>query len=357
MAKKTVGYTELEWACPNCGSANPGMKKTCQACGSPQPEGVQFTLGAQRDLIADETRQRAASAGADVHCPYCGSRNPAGATSCAQCGGDPAEGKARAAGAKLAAAEAAPAAWKCPACGAENESGRSVCSACGSQAKVANPAPRAQAAASAPVKPSAFRPWMALPILAFVLALCVGLGFLLFRTETQTGVVQSVQWQRVIYVQAQKEVTRQAWQDEVPNGAKVLSCSSEYRSRQENPAPNSKEVCATEYVDQGNGAAEVVETCYYEVYDDYCKYTALEWQNVRSEQAQGTDLQPSWPPLRLSAAEREGERAEDYLVFFRTDGAVLEYNPETEASFVQFAPNSVWNLSVNSFGSVVDVSP
>jgi len=304
VAKRTVGYTELEWACPHCGGTNPGMQKTCQACGSPQPEDVQFNLGAKRDLIAEEAKQRAAAAGADIHCPYCGSRNPGGATVCAQCGGDLVDGKARAAGAKLLATEPAPGGWKCPACGAENAPGQGVCQACGSASPARGGAmPRAQVAPPA-AKPSAFRPWMALPIIAFVLLVCVVLGFLFLRTETQTGVVERVQWQRMIYVQALQDVTRQAWRDEVPEGGKVLSCSSEDRPRQENPAPNAKEVCATEYVDQGNGAAEVVESCYYEVYDDYCKYTAREWQDTRSVQAEGQDLQPAWPPLGLANGGR-----------------------------------------------------
>ncbi len=39
-----------------------------------------------------------ASAGADIHCGFCGTRNPATATICSQCGADLKEGKARQAG-------------------------------------------------------------------------------------------------------------------------------------------------------------------------------------------------------------------------------------------------------------------
>jgi hypothetical protein len=169
-------------------------------------------------------------------------------------------------------------------------------------------------------------------------------------------VVQTVAWQRLIQIQEQREVTRETWKDEVPAGSQVLSCQQEFRKKQDNPAPNAKEVCATAYVDKGNGAAEVVETCYYEVYDDYCKYSAQEWQNVDQATAQGADLSPAWPQVDLTNGQREGDREENYTVYFETSAGVKEYKPADEASFVQFQPGSQWTLSVNTFGQVVEAS-
>ena len=98
MTKETLGYVRLEWTCSNCGSKNPGPEKTCGNCGAPQPEDVVFEQPAQEELIADEDAIAQAEAGPDIHCAYCGARNPATAETCSQCGADVKEGEARASG-------------------------------------------------------------------------------------------------------------------------------------------------------------------------------------------------------------------------------------------------------------------
>jgi DNA-directed RNA polymerase subunit RPC12/RpoP len=364
LAKKTVGYVEMEWTCPNCGSKNPGMNKNCGTCGAPQPANVEFELGEKREIITDAQKVQAAAKGADIHCPYCGTRNPADAATCAQCGGDLKEGTKRASGRVLNAVPVQPGLEiKCPNCGTLNSPGNDKCSACGTLLTARAAVPAAQTATQAPgaasgnAKLGFFRPWMALPIIAVLLACCVTLGFLFFRTKSAMGVVQNVQWERVISIEALREVTREAWRDQVPNDGQIISCTQEYRTRQDNPAPNSKEVCSTAYVDKGNGVAEVVETCYYEVYDDYCKYTAPEWQQVDSATAQGADLQPYWPQVNLSNGEREGERKEAYTAYFETSDGVKEFTTDDAALFVQLQPGTQWTLTVNTFGQVVEVSP
>ncbi len=360
MAKKTVGYVELEWTCPNCSSKNPGMSKSCETCGAPQPEKVQFELGQSRELISEPARQQAAAKGADIHCPYCGTRNPADAQVCAQCGGDLTEGVKRESGKVLSAAPIQNGEKPCPSCGTPNPAGSGKCSACGAllnqpQAALPTQAMTKPAAVSQPM--GFFRPWMALPIIAIFLLICVVLGILLFRTETMTGVVQQVNWQRTIAIEAMRDVTRETWRDQVPQEGKILSCKQEFRTRQDNPAPNAKEVCATEYVDKGNGVAEVVETCYYEVYDDLCKYTLKEWQQVDQAVAEGSDQSPAWPVVNLSNGQREGSRAERYVIYFETNAGIKEYTTDSEALFAQLQPGSEWTLSVNSFGQVMEVSP
>ncbi len=360
MAKKTLGYVELEWACPNCGSKNPGTQPACGTCGAPQPEKVQFELGQKRDLISDPARQQAAAKGADLHCPYCGTRNAAAATVCAQCGGDLKEGTKRESGRVLTASAPQAGETPCPNCGTPNPAGSGKCSACGAllnQPRAAIPAPATAKPAAGSQKAGFFRPWMALPLIAVFLLICVVVGFFLFRTETLSGVVQEVNWQRTITIEALRDVTREAWRDQVPDAGEILSCRQEFRTRQENPAPNSKEVCATEYVDKGNGVAEVVETCYYEVYADLCKYTVEEWQPVDQAVAEGADQSPYWPTVNLSNGEREGRRAESYGIYFETSAGIKEYTTDSAALFSQFQPGSQWMLSVNSFGQVVEVSP
>src|SRR6185369_5970429 len=67
----------------------------CENCGSPQPENVQFELPSEQKLVTDEAALKAAQEGPDIHCPFCGTRNPASAKTCSQCGGDLTGGKAR----------------------------------------------------------------------------------------------------------------------------------------------------------------------------------------------------------------------------------------------------------------------
>src|SRR5688572_5971494 len=98
MAKKTIGHIELEWSCANCGTKNPGLVKTCKTCGSPQPENVQFGVGEQQEILTDAQKIAQAQKDADVHCPYCGTRNLADARSCSQCGGDLTGGARRVSG-------------------------------------------------------------------------------------------------------------------------------------------------------------------------------------------------------------------------------------------------------------------
>jgi hypothetical protein len=198
---------------------------------------------------------------------------------------------------------------------------------------------------------------MALPIIAILALCCLVIGLVFFRTTSQIGTVQTVEWQRTIALEAQREVTRDAWRDQIPAGAEPLACHQEYRSRQDNPAPGAKEVCATEYVDQGNGSAQVVENCYYEVYADKCQYKALEWQAVDQVQSQGSDLQPVWPRVNLAKGQREGERAETYRVDFETKDGVKPFTTSDAALFAQLQPGTQWTLSIDTFGNVVNVSP
>ena len=133
-SRRTLGYIQNEWTCPNCGTRNKGGVKTCENCGSPQPENVQFELPSEQKLVIDEAALKAAQEGPDIHCPFCGTRNPASAKTCSQCGGDLTGGKAREAGRIMQAPPVSqqPKVIKCDNCGTENPGSNTVCSNCGS---------------------------------------------------------------------------------------------------------------------------------------------------------------------------------------------------------------------------------
>src|SRR5574341_246645 len=155
--RRTVGYVENEWTCPSCNTRNKGSSKTCENCGAPQPENAQFELGADQKLVTDAEKIKAAQAGADIHCAYCGTRNPATAEVCIQCGADLKEGKAREAGRIMQAPDVQPLTIKCDNCGTENPSSNAVCFKCGSplprlgQVAVVPPLPKTGLTPAAPL--------------------------------------------------------------------------------------------------------------------------------------------------------------------------------------------------------------
>ena len=101
----------------------------------------------------------------------------------------------------------------------------------------------------------------------------------------------------------------------------------------------------------------MVETCYYEVYADYCKYGTKEWQAVDNAMVQGTDLKPYWPQVNPAIDQREGQRTETYNIFFETKDGIKNFTTNDAGLFVQLQPGTQWTLSVNTLGAIVEVTP
>jgi predicted nucleic acid-binding Zn ribbon protein len=360
MTKKTLGYVYLEWACPNCQRKNPGPQKFCNGCGAPQPDNVEFIQAAEEKLITDEAEIARAKAGPDVHCPYCGARNPGDAEFCGGCGGNLAEAEARQSGRVVGAHRDGPAPEvNCPACGTANPASAQVCSQCGASL-IARPTetPKPQPAARTVSAKKG------LPILGLIggVIVCAALALLVFfvfiRTEELTGEVRAISWTRTIPILALGPVEYQDWRDEIPSDAEMGTCKEEYRYTQDEPAPNSVEVCGTPYtVDTGSGHGEVVQDCEYQVYDDYCTYTVLDWTVFKEETLTGSDLNPRWPEVNLQADQKEGEREENYEVVFHSDGKSYEYTLTDASEFSQFTMGSQWILNVNALDAVISVEP
>ena len=353
MAKESLGYVRLEWTCPACGRRNPGPVKICAGCGAPQPEDVQFEQAAQETLISDDAEIQQAKAGPDVHCAFCGARNPAGASHCSQCLADLSEGAARATGRvvgahrKEAAADVA-----CAACGSLNPATAPTCSQCGANLARAGAEPRPVAAAQKRRNPVGF-------IVLGAIVLIIGLFFfLLLRTDDTIGTVSNVSWTRSIGVESLAPMAYEGWRDDIPAGAVVGECRQEVSHTQDEPAENAEQVCGTPYtVDDGTGFGEVVQDCEYQVYADRCEYTVEEWQEVDVATVTGSDFSPAWPQLQLDAGERAGEEEEEYEVIFDTDNRSYTYTTDDAAEFARFAIGSPWILQVNSFNAVVSVEP
>jgi hypothetical protein len=176
------------------------------------------------------------------------------------------------------------------------------------------------------------------------------------QRQDMTASVESVHWMRAIPILALVEVQRQAFIDEIPADAEVGQCDMRFHHTQDTPAENSQEVCGTPYTkDTGSGLGEVVQDCQYEVYVDYCEYTADEMQAVDQAVQQGENLSPVWPQVSLQQGEQEGQRQQEFTVVFLTDKGEITYHPADEAAFRQFTPGSEWVLVLNGFGDVVSV--
>lgn len=354
MAKKTVGYVHLVWPCPRCQTRNPGPQKFCNGCGGPQPADVQFEQPAEEKLLSDAQEIARARAGPDVHCPYCGARNPAGAKFCGGCGGDLAEGQARARGRVLGAHKDGPAPEvACKACGTLNPPDADRCRSCGA-GLAAQPA--------APARPAtrAGR-GLGLAVALGALACLLGAGALIFlssRSQALEGSVRSVEWTREVEVEAYVPVEGEAWRDEIPEGAALGGCVEAQRATVDEPVPGALEVCGTPYtVDTGSGYGEVVQDCVYEVYDAWCSYTGMAWEVVEIWEASESDLEPFWPEVELAEGQRLGQGAERYHVVFSTAEGDFSYTPTSAGEFTRYRIGSVWVIEVNALGGIVNLSP
>jgi ribosomal protein L40E len=358
MARKTIGYVKLEWTCPNCGSKNPGPQKTCLTCGGPQPAETAFTAGAGQALIQGEEAEKIAAQAADIHCPFCGARNPTGSAVCSQCGGDLKGGAVRPTGQVLGAYSQEPAPEiMCPNCGQPNPPTATHCKNCGASLAVAAvPAP-----AAAPGAPGKFKPWMIIVGVVVLIGLligCLALSGLFAKSEQVVGTVKDVSWRTSVVIEAYQPVERGGWKDEIPSAAALGACEYRYAYTSDQPQPVATEVCGTPYtVDQGTGFGEVVQDCTYDVYAEYCSYTVSEWVAVDQAVLQGSDLSPRLAQPALGADQRVGQASQEYIITFAADQTVFNYTTTDIDLFRQAAIGSQWNLTISGAGRLVAAEP
>ena len=359
MAKESLGYVELEWVCPFCTTRNPGRVKVCGNCGAPQPKDVQFQQAAEDKVMTDQAELEMAKAAPDIHCPFCGTRNPAGAVKCSRCGGDLTEGEKRESGQVMGAQQTKPAPdIVCRYCGTANPAANAKCKNCGSPLQQAERPTPVAAPAAAPAKMS---PAFLIIGAVVLLVICSALAFFLMRgTQTESNIarVSNDDWRRSIVVLGYAPVAHSAWSDQIPQGAEVNSCTQRERGRSAIPTENSQEICGTpSVVDQGTGFGEMVQDCEYIVFDDYCEYSVIELQPVGVIDETGSDMNPFWPETRLETDQQLGERSETYRITFAVNGDSVVYETTDPGEFAQFQPSTNWELEINGFGHIVDIRP
>ena len=357
MPQETVGFVNLEWTCKRCGSKNPGTTKICADCGNVMSETDKFELPAQQELIKDEAVIAKAERGPDVTCKYCGARNAADAKICSQCSADLTE----AAGAQVGRGAGRFFGREETRCempllrGHESRHGVEVQQVRG-HARVPTPGRSTQgAAAAAPAATNRLPLLIGIGVLLVAAIVC---GLLFFRTSDTSAAVQGVQWQRAIEIMEQRPVERETWRDQIPSGAAMGSCELRVRGMQDQPAPNAEKICGTPYtLDTGTGVGKVVQDCQYEVKDDWCAYTQPQWMVIDSRVAKGADANPQWPAVNLRTDQREGDRAESYVVLFSSDGKEYRMAVANASELLKYAVGSRWKLKVNALGDVVAAEP
>lgn len=355
MARKKIGHVELQWACPNCASTNLGSEKLCGNCGAPQPENIEFFQPERQVLITEEKKIAQAEAGADIHCPYCGSRNSADAEVCHQCGGDLKEGIKRETGRVVGAYKTGPVTHiTCPQCGADNLDTAKSCLQCGGA--LATEAKKAEQPAQFQ-QPSRYRIWIVAGIVAILILSCGIFLFFANRTSESTGIVREVEWERSVPVEALVPVEYKDWHDNIPSEGSLQTCTEEVRYIQDDPALNSVEICGTPYtVDSGSGFGEVVQDCQFEVYDSFCTYTMQEWGVVDTVVLSGNDYSPIWPEPNISTNQRIGEVWEEtYTIIFDSGGEKYVYTTNELSLFQEAQVGSEWTLNINTFGNLVSI--
>jgi ribosomal protein L40E len=341
MPTKSVGFIKMEWTCPNCNTRNPGPVKTCQSCGAPQPQNVKFEMGSDQSLVKDEKDIQQAEKGADIHCGFCGTRNPADATTCSQCGGDLKEGMKRQAGQEIDRSAAASQPVTCPNCGFKNPVSTGNCAKCGAPLVSKSPPPPATGKGLSRGK----KIGIAAGVIGFLAICCIAIALFMLPTKSITGTVDSVHWQTVANVEAVQAVQHNDESGNPPSSAYDVSCHDD-----------SKEVCEDKTIDKGNGYAEVVQDCHTET-TTYCSYTVDEWKVIQSYTEEGTDLSPFWDKPSLNSGQRKGEDTATYTVFFVNKNDNYTYHPGTLTEYQQYDIGSQWSLSLNTLGGIVSVEP
>lgn len=348
MQKRSKGFVMLEWVCPNCEGRNPGPQKTCQSCGAPQPENVKFERAVNEKVITDEESIKAAKAGADIHCGFCGTRNPATATVCSQCGGDLKEGKARQAGQVMQAAPPPPKSIVCANCNFENKGTATTCEQCGAPLPKQNVS-QVNVAKSQPVAGQAQKRkspnWILFGgIGAFLILCCTAILFLfILPSKSVEGTVTNVYWETSVPVQEVQPVNYSNERGSPPSDAYNVSCHTE-----------SEEVCEDKTIDRGNGYAETVTECHTES-EQYCSYTVDEWKTIQTYSLDGDDLYPVYADPSLASDQRVGSASDTFTVYFNTSEGQITYSPDDVNEFQQFQFGSTWTINLNAVGSVVSV--
>jgi len=328
-----MAIREGAWDCPSCGrKRNRGPEKHCAGCGVPRGSEVRFYLPEDAPEITDPDALARAGSGPDWTCSYCEGDNRADADYCTGCG---------------ASKEGAPPRAVIEYRGAPP----------GPPAEKSRPTPPPPETAVAREEPPKKKKGCArFGCLGLILAALA--TFWLTRPDDAVLTLQSFAWEHSVEVEVARTVTREAWEGEVPAGARILGRERAiYEHKQTRIGSETKTRTVTEQVqvgteqvkvgvrDLGNGYFEDIyedrpiyetrrrEETYEEpiyrsdpIYRTRIRYQIEVWESARTEKASGRDHSPRWPLVRDTARERPGKREGIYTATFKsTEGDLYTY--------------------------------
>ncbi|MDP2307923.1 MAG: zinc ribbon domain-containing protein [Pseudomonadota bacterium] len=341
----TEARYEMLWDCPRCETPKLlGLThRHCPNCGGAQdPTKRYFPKEEDKVAVGDHPY-----VGADKACPNCETPNAAAAEFCVNCGSPIDDAKAVALRSEQVAA------------------GRQFTE---DSARNAREDLEAQRRPPPPPPPKKGGGGKALIVGALVLAIglivCTGLGALLFWKRESGVTVAGHTWAREIAIERYQAVSDTAWKDQLPSGARGVSCTQAERSTQK---VADGQDCAMVRVDKGDGSFSEQEKCttkYREepVYDDKCSYVSDRWKAARTERAGGAAMTdtPRWPAVALACTgttlgcEREGSRKETYTVSFTADdGKALGCDVE-QAKWSTLPVGSTWKAPIGVLSGAID---
>jgi len=331
---------EMLWDCPRCETPKLlGLShRNCPNCGAPQDPTKRY-FPKDEDKVAVEDHP---FVGADKQCGGCEAPNAGTAQFCVCCGNS-LEGAG-------------------PVVKRESQSAATGAFVDDS-AKAATAEQRAKKqAAREPEPPPA--PKSKLPLLIgvgavgfFALLCCIGAIALSWKQEAAVA-VSGHAWTRAVAIEQFRPVEESAWDDQVPAGARSVSCSQQQRSS--NKVEDGQD-CHNERHDNGDGTFTEAEKCvtkYREepVYDDKCSYTVDKWVTARTEKAEGSALAPApaWPATTVAANEREGAKTETYTVRFTADDGRALACDVAQDRWAMLPDGSRWKAPVGMLTDSID---
>lgn len=287
-------------------------------------------------------------------CDYCETKGLLGKSQrhCPNCGGKqnpdkryfPKEGeKTRVDGHKFVGSDRT-----CPACQTPMSAAATHCSNCGASL---DGAAEVKGVAT-PVKPKPKRRlWLILLVVGAIALLIFAIWYFFIRTKEAKLTVTQHRWERAIGIDEYNDQQDEAWRNEVPSDARMVTCFQAERSSRQ---VQDGETCRIEKVDKKDGTFEEVKKCNPKyrsepVYDDKCRFTVRRWKQIDSVKLTGAGLAPAWPTQNVppaTAAETLGARRAGK----RTETLILDFGKQScEVS------DGVWRKYVDNTAYEVEV--
>lgn len=331
-----LGTYEMIWDCKFCGSSNLPAKthKFCPNCGAAQdPATRRFPSDEEKRAVENHVVK-----GADLICKSCSTPNAADSQFCMQCGAplDQAE-RAATVGDQVRDDDGQ----------FEAQAVRDV-----SQERFDSEMRRVGVIKDDSKKRSIL-PFI---LIGIAIIVCIGAIIALTAQRQSTAIVTGHRWERAIDIEQFSSVRDSAWDEQVPGDAYNVTCRQEQRSTRR---VQDGEDCQVRRVDNGDGTfserLECVPTYREEpVYDQRCNFAIDRWVVNRVAEASGANLStaPAWPATNVQSCtstrlgcEREGSRAEAYILVLRSDQNTYECSV-SQQMWQNARIESSWTLDV-----------